>query len=476
MADVDESTETLLQQMQEQIATLQSDLAAATAASTAASTAAAVATAALAGQPPAGSSNPAGSAPIFALSPAMANAGTFLDLSTSAGAKLFKVGSEPLSRTFDFLDSSELQVFLDLLKTKAKVQGWTRVFTVPVTLNGVTTHHSLLHDYGVIPLESVTLDALGYANDHTKVAQDSFMAFQCIFASLGTEFLKTVTTEAVHYHVPDTTVTTDPPIPCGALLLKVIIMKAHVGTRATVSHIRTSLSSLDSKMMALDSDISKFNAYVKTQVIALEARGETTSDLLVNVFKGYEVAQDSEFADFIKRKKDAYDEGADLTVPSLMDAAENKFKTRVLLQAWSAPTKEQEQILALTAQVSQLQKSTSPKKDRNVPNTPPKSASKKQQERDQKWAWKKILPKEGEPVIQVVEGKTYHLACIYHPLQWVCHTTAECSKNPANAGAPQPPVDSVSGAKKRLKLARIAAAARLAEAEGEASDQEEDDY
>ena len=76
----------------------------------------------------------------------------------------------------------------------------------------------------------------------------------------------------------------------------------------------------------------------------------------------------------------------------------------------------------------------------------------------------------------MVEGKTYHLACIYHPLQWVCHTTAECSKNPANAGAPQPPVDSVSGAKKRLKLARIAAAARLAEAEGEASDQEEDDY
>jgi hypothetical protein len=51
-----------------------------------------------------------------------------------------------------------------------------------------------------------------------------------------------------------------------------------VDTRATASFIRTALSSLDTKMMALDSDISKFNAYVKTQVIALEARGETTTE------------------------------------------------------------------------------------------------------------------------------------------------------------------------------------------------------
>jgi hypothetical protein len=135
------------------------------------------------------------------------------------------------------------------------------------------------------------------------------MLFQCIFASLDTEFLKSVTTEAQHYHIVDTKAPQEPPIPCGVLLLKIIMMKAHVDTRATVSFIRTTLSSLDIKMMALDSDISKFNAYVKTQVIALEARGETTSDLLVNVFKGYETAQDLEFALFIKQKKDAYDKG-----------------------------------------------------------------------------------------------------------------------------------------------------------------------
>jgi hypothetical protein len=186
-------------------------------------------------------------------------------------------------------------------------------------------------------------------------------------------------------------------------------------------------------MMALDSDISKFNAYVKTQVIALEARGETTTDLLVNVFKGYETAQDSEFALFIKRKKDAYDEGGDITVTSLVDAAENKFRTRVLIKTWSVPTKEQEQILALTAQVHQLCiAKVAPKKDKRTP----KDSNKGKQDKEQKWAWEKVLPKEGEPVTKVVDGKNYHLACEHHLNQWVCHTTAECSKNPANNGVP----------------------------------------
>jgi hypothetical protein len=152
--------------MQDQIAELQLELAAsaAAAATLAATNAAAAATSALAGLPLTGTPNLGIAAPIFALSLAMANAGAFLDLSTSTGAKLFKLGAEPLSRSFDFVDPSDLQVLLDLLKTKSKVQGWSRIFTVPVEVDGVTTNHSLLHNYGVIPLESVSLVAATYVN------------------------------------------------------------------------------------------------------------------------------------------------------------------------------------------------------------------------------------------------------------------------------------------------------------------------
>jgi hypothetical protein len=42
---------------------------------------------------------------------------------------------------------------------------------------------------------------------------------------------------------------------CGTLLLKVVVMVAHVDTRATVTQVRTKLSSLDKTMKAMDSDI-----------------------------------------------------------------------------------------------------------------------------------------------------------------------------------------------------------------------------
>jgi hypothetical protein len=242
----------------------------------------------------------------------------------------------------------------------------------------------------------------------TKVAQVSFMAFQCIFASLITKFLKTITMETWKYYVgQDQT-------PAASLLLKAIITRTHVDTRATVTFIREALSQLDVKMSSLDSNITKFNIYVKSQVISLEARGEFTNDLLVNVFKGYQMAQDKDFAQFIKRKKDAYDEGANINVASLMDAAENKYKTRILAGEWSAPTKEQEQIIALTAQVDKLRLAATPKKDKQKneqSNTynPQKNTSKAKLEREKKWAWKKGLPKEGEPVTKVVDGTSYHL-------------------------------------------------------------------
>jgi hypothetical protein len=77
----------------------------------------------------------------------MANAGAFLDLSSSTGAKLFKVGAKPLSQSVNFVDSSDLHVFLSLFKTKSKVEAWSQIFTVPVDINGVVTNHSLLKDY-----------------------------------------------------------------------------------------------------------------------------------------------------------------------------------------------------------------------------------------------------------------------------------------------------------------------------------------
>jgi hypothetical protein len=457
----------LIQQLQNQVLALEQ---AATAADAAA---------AAAGAPPAGGAAPP-VPPAFTLAPALANtAAAFLDLTSSAGTKHFKGAVESLTATpFDFKDPSDLQVFLDLVLKKSQVYGWNNMLTIPVT-NPVTqavTTNNLLDEYGVIPLESVTTHVTTYYDTHTKQAQDSFMSCQCLLASLAIDFLKIITAESPQYHLP-AIVAADGPIPCGPLLLKVIISKAHVDSRATVRVIRTALTNLDDMMMELDSNVQAFNMYVHAQVKSLSARGETSNDLLNNLFKGYKVAADSEFQEFIKRKENEYEEGKDVGVNNLMADAVSKFEARVLTKEWAAPTKEQSQILALTAQVDQLSKAKSKSKQSasSVAVTPGKEKTTPKRGKNPEWAWKDVMPKDGEPKTKDFKGKHYHVACKFHPDRWVCHTSEQCSKNPSNAGsASSSTPDTDQGVKKasarRLKAAKLAAALLEEGDEGEESD------
>jgi hypothetical protein len=83
-------------------------------------------------------------------------------------------------------------------------------------------------------------------------------------------------------------------------------------------------------MISLNSNVVAFNAYVKAQVKALEQRNQTTSDLLINLNKGYKKADDVEFQDLIRRMVNEYEEGKDVTIKSLMDATDNKYRTQLL--------------------------------------------------------------------------------------------------------------------------------------------------
>jgi hypothetical protein len=426
------------------------------------------AAAAAAAPPPAG----AQPAPVpFALTPALANsAAAYLNLASASGAKQFKGATEPLTSTpFDFADPSDLQIFLDLVLKKSQVYGWNPILTIPVTdpVSQLVKNRNLLDEYGVISLADITTHVTTYYDSRTKRAQDSFMACQCLLSSLSLDFLKLISAEAKDYHLP-AIIARDGPIPCGPLLLKLIISKAHVDSRATVMYIRTSLCELDKTMLEFDSNILQFNLYVKSQVKNLAARGESSNDLLNNLFKGYKVAADSEFQDFIKRRENEYEEGHDVGVNNLMADAVAKYRARVLSKKWSAPTKEQDKVIALTAQVEQLKANRpDPKVAKKKP--PPKKGKNPQ------WAWKDVMPKEGEPTTKDFNGKHYHIGCKYHPGRWVCHTSEECSKNPdkkatASSASTAPAKDSNKKGSRQLKKAQLAAA--LLEQE---EDSEEDD-
>ena len=44
-----------------------------------------------------------------------------------------------------------------------------------------------------------------------------------------------------------------------------------------------------------NSDVTQFNDIVKAQLDALQSRGETSNDIMVNLFKGYKAITDSQF-------------------------------------------------------------------------------------------------------------------------------------------------------------------------------------
>ena len=91
--------------------------------------------------------------------------------------------------------------------------------------------------------------------------------------------------------------------PIGGLFFKLLMQKAIIGMRATATHLRKNLTNLDTYMTTVNSNIEKFNQYVKVNVEGLRARGERTDDLMINLFKAYQVASDAVFVQYIKIKR-----------------------------------------------------------------------------------------------------------------------------------------------------------------------------
>lgn len=394
--------------------------------------------------------------PHFALAPAFANPDV-LNYSDQSAAKLFKSGTEPLSIKFD-CKPDNLQLFLDQARDKSIVFDWLNILSIPIG-GDVAATKDLIESYGEISYEDVKAHAINYMNEDSREAQDSFMLYHCLMNSLTDAAQKQVRTRGN-------------VIPfmfggkgSGPVLLKVIIMVSHVDTRATITSVRTKLSSLDHAMREQDSDIEAFNDYVLGLVSKLHARGEQTQDLLVNLFKGYKACKDAEFVDYIKKKEDLYEEGGEVSYQQLMDWSINKYKTRKESEQWCQRTTEEETIIALQAQVNNLMVQKKP----SYPAGKPSGFGKKDYKQGFKNnkgkgkpragdypAWMVVPPKAGEKQYQKVEGKDYHW-CPNHN-RWTRHRPSECKGIGFKAAPKKDQGNKFADAKHNLKITNALAA------------------
>ena len=290
-------------------------------------------------------------APAFALTPATA-VGGIIDYTTAAGRKLYSSATAKLEEDLFDCTADDLYAFLKALKDRAREFGWDEqgvgIMSIPDDPANPVNFRSLIDHHGEITIDDLMAFEQTYVGAQNRSAQDSAQLYRCLMASISKEGKRKILVWEDQYTING--------LGSGNLLLKIIVRESHLDTNATSASIRTKLTDLDKYLPTIGHDIVKFNTYVKLLIDGLRSRGETTQDLLINLFKGYMACSDREFVAYIKRKQDGFEEGADVEPDQLMKNAADKYKTLLQKGSWNAPDANEEKILALQSEIRKLKK------------------------------------------------------------------------------------------------------------------------
>ena len=181
----------------------------------------------------------------------------------------------------------------------------------------------------------------------------------------------------------------------------------------------------------IDDNITKFHIHVNQQVTALAARGEITTDLITYLFKAYKVVKHPEFAQYIKMQQDLHNDSIKVYTPNtLMECADNKYRSLVESGDWAFSAKREKDIIALSAAMATLTKKVAASSSKQT-----KSNGKKRLEKGSKKgqfktpAWKFEPPKDGAKT-RVQGGRTYHWCTKHERPMWTVHTPQDCKSQP----------------------------------------------
>ena len=187
---------------------------------------------------------------------------------------------------------------------------------------------------------------------------------------------------------------------------------------------------------------------------ALLAQGENSNDFFINLFKSYLLVPDMKFTNYIQKQKDYYDDGeGKITENSLMAKGYLKHKILVKEGKYNVPTKEEQKIIALSAEFDELKSKnsdlTAQLNDKRQKRKKPKSDAVDAE----KWAWKKVPPASGASSTKVVNTKTYR-CCVKYAM-WTIHTPSDCKLADPDMPAPPP---STTAPRKSVPTGQVARA------------------
>jgi hypothetical protein len=146
--------------------------------------------------------------------------------------------------------------------------------------DGTRNTFNLLITHGSCSMQHVQEEIAKYLHDATRKRQNSYQLFVYLTS--------TVDEHTRNMLVNDQYIYTHAGTPCRITYLKLIIQKAELDTRATASYIRSQPTKLDVYMVKeAQHNFLNFNKHVNDLMNSLLTRGETISDIIVNLLRGY---------------------------------------------------------------------------------------------------------------------------------------------------------------------------------------------
>jgi hypothetical protein len=308
-----------------------------------------------------------------------------------------------------------LKNFLEELMQRIDEADWMDLFMIPVD-NNAPDDDALFFPkaYGMFSLAQLTeYLEIHHVNQQDRWEQDNIQAQMSIMNSLSKDAKHRIGVWSDDYTIEGEIF--------AVLLLKVIIRESRGDTNHRKLVLRQQLSSLDTKIEDLGWSITQLHTHVKDVLDDLTALGQETHDLLANLFKAYARVPDDEFVSYMNTKRQNYDEGTNYTPAQIMVYAGDKYKQRVEDKSWTAPSKEQQQIVTMQAKLDKLEKKgTTSSKSTTTTNKTTNAGP-------QRAEWQMVKPTNKEITAgytKKVNGKVFKW-CDKHGF-WAKHSTEQC--------------------------------------------------